>query len=142
MRAATALAAALPILGASARLVGVKVPSTIAPGDTFTAIMINEIYIQSVYDVAVAFGLDIPPGHEGSIGQVIGSTYLGPALSNQRQNLNLTLTMPESVQKGSDKIFYAALYSLYGASSMPTISTFNVTTCIGDVTSEDYVSSL
>ncbi|OJD31790.1 signal peptide-containing protein [Diplodia corticola] len=142
MRAATVLAAALPVLGASARLIGVKVPSTIAPGDTFTAIMINEIYIQTVYDVAIAFGIDTPPGHEGYIGQVVGSQYLGPALSNQGQNLNLTVTMPSSAQKGTDQVFYAALYSLYGVSSGPTISSFNVTTTIGEVTSDDYVSSL
>ncbi|KAH7061555.1 hypothetical protein B0J12DRAFT_695701 [Macrophomina phaseolina] len=141
MRTATALAAALPILSASARLVGVKVPKTIAPGDTFTATMTNEIYIQAVYDVALAFGTSPPPGHEGYIGQVLGSQYLGPALSNQRQNLNLTVTMPSSIAKG-EQVFYAALYSLYGASAGPTISTFNVTTTVGDVTSSEYVSSL
>ncbi|KAF4313884.1 putative secreted protein nis1 [Botryosphaeria dothidea] len=141
MRTTTILSAALPILSAYARLDGVKVPSTIAPGDTFTAIMINEIYIQTVYDVAIAFGISPPPGHEGYIGQVLGSQYLGPELSNQRQNLNLTVKMPDSIAKG-EQVFYAALYSLYGASSGPTISNFNVTTTIGDVTSDDYVSSL
>ncbi|EOD46413.1 Secreted protein Nis1 [Neofusicoccum parvum] len=137
----TTLAATLPSL-TTARLVGLRVPATIAPGATFTATLISENYIQTVYDVAVAFGTSPAPSHPEWLGTVLASDYLGPALSNLAYSPNFTLTMPTSVAQGSEQVVYAALYSLYGASTMPTLSTFNVTAVIGEETSEEYVSSI
>lgn len=142
MRPSTLITTLLPIL-TTARLTGLRIPSTILPGRPFTAILVNEIYIQTVYDVAVAFGLSPPPSHSDWIGTVLSSQYLGPAQSNLRQNLNITLTIPEGLAAvGSQQVVYAALYSLYGASSMPTLTTFNVTASIGKKTSEEYTGSL
>ncbi|KAL1635642.1 hypothetical protein SLS56_001695 [Neofusicoccum ribis] len=137
----TTLAATLPSL-TTARLVGLRVPATIAPGATFTATIISENYIQSVYDVAVAFGTSPAPSHPEWLSTVLASDYLGPALSNLAYSPNFTLTMPATVAQGSEQVVYAALYSLYGASTMPTLSTFNVTAVIGEETSEEYVSSI
>ncbi|GME31789.1 Secreted protein Nis1 [Neofusicoccum parvum] len=137
----TTLAATLPSL-TTARLVGLRVPATIAPGATFTATLISENYIQTVYDVAVAFGTSPAPSHPEWLGTVLASDYLGPALSNLAYSPNFTLTMPATVAQGSEQVVYAALYSLYGASTMPTLSTFNVTAVIGEETSEEYVSSI
>lgn len=72
----------LPLLSllslASARIIGIAVPKTIRPGDGFNAIIETENYIQSVYDVSIAFGIASGPGYPGSLGTVIGSYYLGP----------------------------------------------------------------
>ena len=60
------------------RIIGIQVPKTIKPGEDFEAIIISENYIQSVYDVAIAFGYSPGKGFPGSLGQVADSFYLGP----------------------------------------------------------------
>jgi hypothetical protein len=68
---------------ASARIVGVAVPDTIRPGDGFNAIIETENYIQSVDDVAIAFGVAPGNGFPGSLGNLLepSSYYLGPGMS-------------------------------------------------------------
>lgn len=61
-----------------ARIYGIAVPQTIKPGDSFDAIILSSNYIQTVYDVSIAFGFDQGDGHRESLGSVIGSYYLGP----------------------------------------------------------------
>jgi hypothetical protein len=79
MRFQTSLAAAASLLTLStARIVGIAVPETIKPGDGFNAIIETENYIQSVYDVAIAFGAAPGDGNVDSLGTVMGSFYLGP----------------------------------------------------------------
>jgi hypothetical protein len=63
---------------AGARIIGIAVPATIRPGDGFNAIIQTENYIQSVYDVSIAFGVAPGAGSPGSLGNVLGSYYLGP----------------------------------------------------------------
>jgi hypothetical protein len=152
----------LPV--AIARIYGVAVPSTIRPGDNFTAIILSSNYIQSVYDVAIAFGHLPVDGYPGILGSVIGSYYLGPGKpsltptgivamaniyvngnpaekSNQLNNFTKLVTLPPSVPKGM-ALITASLMSLYGASSSPILINYNVTVRFGDETSTDYISSV
>lgn len=62
---------------ADARIYGIAVPEVIKPGNGFNAIIMSSNYIQSVYDVGIAFGYR-PEGFPGSLGTVLGSYYLGP----------------------------------------------------------------
>lgn len=78
MRFSIALAATSLLALTEARIVGISVPKTIKPGEDFEAIIISENYIQSVYDVAIAFGYSPGKGFPGSLGQVADSFYLGP----------------------------------------------------------------
>jgi hypothetical protein len=62
-----------------ARIEGIAVPATIKPGQPgFNAVIISANYIQSVYDVAIAFGAAPGSGFPDSLGSVAGSFYLGP----------------------------------------------------------------
>lgn len=141
MRFQTILAAGASLLTlSSARIIGVAVPETIRPGDTFNAIIEVENYIQSVYDVAIAFGIAQGSGYPGSLGTPITSSYLGPDHSNTLQNISYAMAMPASTATGQAK-FTAALLSLYGAVSDPTITSFNVSVTICDSTSSNLVSS-
>ena len=79
MRFSVATATVASLLSvAQARIYGIAVPSTIQVGGGFNAIIESSNYIQSVYDVAIAFGTAPAPGFQGSLGQPIGSYYLGP----------------------------------------------------------------
>lgn len=60
--------------------------------------------------------------------------------SNSLENLTETITFPDNLEYGQ-YVVTASLMSLYGAASFPTLTNYNVTICIGDETSEDYVSS-
>lgn len=79
MRFSTLIAASVPLLSlTTARIIGIAVPDTIKPGDGFNAIIETENYIQSVYDVAIAFGVAPGSGFPDSLGTVMNSFYLGP----------------------------------------------------------------
>lgn len=83
---------------ASARIVGIAVPKTIRPGDGINAIILTEGYIQSVADVAIAFGVTPGAGYPGTLGTTLQSYYLGPgtfsSLSpSQRSSLSSFLQM-------------------------------------------------
>jgi hypothetical protein len=79
MRFSALLAATTSLAALSAaRIVGVAVPDTIRPGDGFNAIIMTENYIQSVYDVAIGFGVAPGAGYPGALGNVLGTFYLGP----------------------------------------------------------------
>lgn len=66
---------------ASARIIGVAVPDTVKAGQGFNAIIMVENYIQSVYDVAIAFGIKPGTQMRDIVGEVMGSYYLGPGKS-------------------------------------------------------------
>jgi len=86
MRSSTLLTALLTPL-TSAIITGIAVPSTIASGTTIPVTIITAGYIQSVADVAIAFGLtslgsplDYQPFYNESVGiTLLGSEYLGPS---------------------------------------------------------------
>ena len=79
----TTLASLLSL--SSARIIGIAVPATIRPGDGFNAIIETENYIQSVYDVAIAFGVAPGAGYPGTLGTVLGSYYLGPGKTKRTE---------------------------------------------------------
>ncbi len=82
MRFSTLAAAACSLAAlSSARIVGVAVPDTIRPGDGFNAIILTENFIESIYDVAIGFGVAPGAGYQGALGDVMGTFYLGPGQS-------------------------------------------------------------
>ncbi|KAK1994595.1 hypothetical protein LX36DRAFT_197894 [Colletotrichum falcatum] len=142
-RAPLAAAAASSLLAlADARIIGIAAPQTVRAGDQVTAIIETEGYIQSVLDVAIAFGMaPEAAAYPGTLGQnVLGSFYLGPEKSNSDVNLTQALTIPPGLVAG-EYVLAAGLYSLYGASSSATLSNYNVTIFVGNTTSASYVSS-
>jgi hypothetical protein len=123
---------------ATARISGIETPSTLVPGEPFTLTILTENYIQSVADVAIAWGFSLAPGYPGTLGSFISSEYLGPAKSNTLKNITLAATAPEALAgeayAGKELMLSAALYSLYGASSGPVVQAFNVTVKVGEKT--------
>ncbi|KHN97639.1 uncharacterized protein MAM_04654 [Metarhizium album ARSEF 1941] len=137
MRASAAVMAGILAL-AQARIRGIAVPETIKPGDTINVTIVNENYIQAVYDVAIAFGY--APGHgiPQSLGLVAGLMYLGPLESNQAHSSIKQLTIPKDAPQG-EALLTSSLMSLYGAAHMPTLTNFNVSVTFGHETSAQYV---
>jgi hypothetical protein len=65
----------------SARIVGIRVPDTIKPGDSFNAFIETANFSMPVYDVAIVFGVKpnvSPDNSTGLLGQVMASFALGP----------------------------------------------------------------
>ncbi|KAL7945797.1 hypothetical protein V8C42DRAFT_344556 [Trichoderma barbatum] len=125
---------------ANARIVGIAVPETVAPGATIPVTIRTENYIQAVYDVAIAFGYAAGDGFPESLGSVLGSFYLGPSESNTLHNLSRTITIPATAQKG-EALISASLMSLWGAVAGPGLTNFNVSVTVGDETSSVLKSS-
>ncbi|KAI8254195.1 hypothetical protein K4K58_006534 [Colletotrichum sp. SAR11_239] len=139
-RASIAAAASLFAL-ANARIYGIAFPETVKAGDQVNAIIETENYIQSVQDVAIAFGIaPEASAYPGTLATVIGSFYLGPEKSNVLDNITETVTIPAELAAGT-YVVSAGVYSLYGASSSTTLTNYNVTISVGDATSENYVGS-
>jgi len=115
-------------------------PATIAPGEPFNVSLITQGYIQTVYDVAVAFGIAPGRGYPDSLGVAIASEYLGPAKSNLINPITFTLNIDKNIPLGSSTLS-ASLMSLYGAVSGPTLSNWNVTVLVGDAVSAETVGS-
>ncbi|GJC87583.1 hypothetical protein ColLi_10421 [Colletotrichum liriopes] len=140
-RSSLAVAAGLFAL-ANARIYGIAFPETVKAGDEVEAIIETENYIQSVQDIAIAFGIATEASaYPGTLGQnVLGSFYLGPEKSNTLENITEFVTIPAGLVAG-EYVVAASLYSLYGASSSATLSNYNVTVTVGEVTSETYVGS-
>lgn len=68
---------------ASARIIGINVPTQLVPGQTFNATILTENYIQSIKDVAIAFGI-APTMYamDGTLGTaVLGQMVLGDGQS-------------------------------------------------------------
>ncbi|KAE9968799.1 hypothetical protein Vi05172_g2198 [Venturia inaequalis] len=127
---------------ASARIVGFSVPKTIRPGEGFSAVIHTENYIQSVQDIAIAFGVTPGVGYPGSLGTTLESFYLGPTQSNIVSNITKYFTtVPKTLTPGAATLS-AQLYSLYGASSSGVLSNYNVSITVANTTSTEYVSSL
>ncbi|TVY73245.1 hypothetical protein LSUE1_G003219, partial [Lachnellula suecica] len=119
---------------------GITAPATIAPGQDFNVTLETQNYIQTIYDVAVVFGLAPGQGHPDTLGTVIASEYLGPSKSNIIVPIVYTVSVDKNTPVGSSTLS-ASVMSLYGVSSGPTLSNYNVTVVVGDVVSEERVSS-
>lgn len=72
------------VAGVNARIYGIALPETVKAGDEVTAIIASSNYIQSVYDVAIAFGIaPEEAAFPGTMGTVLDSFYLGPGKAKQ-----------------------------------------------------------
>jgi hypothetical protein len=76
MRISTLTTALTTASLASARLIGISAPSTLTPNSNFTLTLLSEGYIQTVADIAVAWGFDLLPGYPGSLGGYTASAYV------------------------------------------------------------------
>ena len=87
LRSTVAAVSAL-VAGANARIYGIALPETVKAGDEVTAIIASSNYIQSVYDVAIAFGI-VPEAsaYPDTLGTVLDSFYLGPGMGEQRTHI-------------------------------------------------------
>jgi hypothetical protein len=120
------LALALP---ARAIITGVVAPSSVSTGTPFTLTLDTADFIQSVYDVSVAFGVAPGAGNAGALGDVFYSAYLGPQLSNVLTPIHFTVLLDDGVAKG-DATIVAAVTSLFGVGATPDISFFNTTVTV------------
>ena len=120
------LALALP---ASAIVSGLTAPSSITAGETFILTLDTADYIQTVYDVSVAFGIAPGVGNPGALGNVFASAYLGPQLSNILNPIRFTVSVDATTPKGESTIA-ASVTSLYGVGAEPAINTFNTTVTV------------
>lgn len=125
---------------ASARIIGLEAPHTIAAGEPFTVSLLTENYIQTVYDVAAAFGISPGAGYPETLGTVIGSSYIGPDGSDTLDKLSFTVSTSKSQVAGPSTLS-ASVLSLYGVSSGPVLYPFNVSVTVGDTTSTEKVNT-
>jgi hypothetical protein len=107
---------------------------------------LTENYIQSVSDVAVAWGFQTPStaypqGYPYTLGSFTNSSYLGPKQSNTLNNVTVVATVPGSLEVGKYVVFGVAVMSLYGASGGPITQGWNVTVHVGEEDGEGVVSS-
>lgn len=76
------IATALTVLAgvASARIDAFKVPKTVKPGDKFEVTLEGHNYIQSMYEIAAAFGITggVYSQYSDSLQIYLDSVYLGP----------------------------------------------------------------
>ena len=80
MRTAAVVTSALSLLSvASARIYGIAAPSQVAAGSTVKLEILTQDFIQSIQDVAIAFGIQ-GASHPApdSLGTYLSSRYLGP----------------------------------------------------------------
>ena len=60
--------------------------------------------------------------------------------SNKIGNLSFPVTIPADTAKGS-AVVSTSLFQLYGVSSTPTTTIYNLTVTLGDETSTNYIST-
>ncbi|KAF8853826.1 hypothetical protein BDZ45DRAFT_552523, partial [Acephala macrosclerotiorum] len=114
------------ISSSSAIITGVTAPSTVYAYNPFTVTLTTANYIQSVYDVAVGFGVAPGKGFPGALGNVASTAYLGPSKSNILTRITFDITLPAGTQNG-EYILTAEVFSLFGAAYSGTVTTFNTT---------------
>jgi hypothetical protein len=126
--------------GANAIITSITAPSTIALGQPFTVTLNTQNYIQAVYDVAFAVGIAPGSGYPQSLGEVIGSDYLGPSKSNILTAIPFTTTIATTVPAGP-AVLSATVFSLIGAVAGPYTHSYNVSITIGTETSSTTITS-
>jgi hypothetical protein len=117
------------ISSSSAIITGVTAPSTVYAYNPFTVTLTTADYIQSVYDVAVAFGVAPGAGYPDSLGNVLSTAFLGPSKSNILTPITFDVTLPAGTGNG-EYVLTAAVYSLLGAAYEPTVAEYNTTITI------------
>jgi hypothetical protein len=141
MRTSTLLTTLSTLALSTARLTGISAPSTISTTTPYTLTLLTENYIQTVADVAVTWGYSPKPGYAGTIGSSTGSSYLGPSKSNQLNNVEVEVPAPTGLTVGQEYVLGVALFSVYGASGVPTTTLMNVTVTVGEETGTEMVKS-
>ncbi|KAE8441332.1 hypothetical protein EG329_005481 [Mollisiaceae sp. DMI_Dod_QoI] len=124
--ASVAVLASTLISSSSAIITGVTAPSTVYAYNPFTVTLTTADYIQSVYDVAVAFGVAPGAGYPGALGNVLSTAYLGPSKSNILTPITFDVTLPAGVQNG-EYVLTAEVFSLFGAAYSGSVTSFNTT---------------
>ncbi|KXT13838.1 hypothetical protein AC579_6888 [Pseudocercospora musae] len=128
---------------ASARIIGFATPKTIAPDSTIKLLILTENFSQTVYDVAMSFGLSpTNTSYPGSLGDVLSSKFLGPDFSNIVENITHYVHVPATgFDKGENVTLTAAHFSLIGALRSPIATSYAVNFTVGETTSSEYVRS-
>ncbi|KAK7539438.1 uncharacterized protein J3D65DRAFT_601514 [Phyllosticta citribraziliensis] len=144
MKFATTLVTGLVSLAslASARITGITLPTKIGVNEVFNVTIKSENYIQSIADIAFAFGVIQPQyADAGSLGMyLVGESFLGPTFSNQISDFIVPVgPIPDYVPKG-ETLFNAALFSLLGSRFAPTTFVWNATVTLQDKT--DYSQTI
>jgi hypothetical protein len=129
MRLSTPLSLLLAPLSVSAIITGLTAPPTITPNSNITLTLTTSDYIQAVTDVSCAFGIAPGAGYPDSLGTLIYSAYLGPALSNTLQPIPFTVQVPAGTQTGP-ALVAVAVTSLYGVDNEPVVNLFNTTVTV------------
>ena len=138
--AISTLALALLSAGpATARIIGIRAPTTIVAGQSFPVSILTENYIQSVEDVSAAWGIFAGAGIGEALGQFLDAKLL-TQYSNTPNPIPFTLTAPSYLSDGEATVS-AGITSLYGAGYMPTVEIFNVSVTFGDSVSTETVDS-
>ncbi|KAF2164905.1 hypothetical protein M409DRAFT_24808 [Zasmidium cellare ATCC 36951] len=101
----------------NARIVGFATPDTVAPDSTVKLEIIAQNDIQASQDVAFSFDL-----------------------SNIVENITHFVHIPATTQKGA-YVLSGAQFSLFGASSTPTLINYVANVSVGEFTSTNYVFS-
>jgi hypothetical protein len=77
LSASTALLSSLP--ATTARITGFYAPATVVPGESLSILIRAENYVQSVQDVAMAFGITpVESYYPGTLGTFMGEKSIGP----------------------------------------------------------------
>lgn len=124
--ASIAFLASTLISSTSAIITGVQTTPTVYAYNPFTVTLTTADYIQSVYDVAVAFGVAPGTGFPGALGNVMSTAYLGPSKSNILTPIQFQVTLPAGTGNGPH-ILTAEVFSLFGAGYAGSVTTFNQT---------------
>ncbi|KAH7067173.1 hypothetical protein FB567DRAFT_599531 [Paraphoma chrysanthemicola] len=135
---------------ASARIIGFSAPPVLTPSTPFTFNLTTENYIQTVADIAVVWGFQLPTasaptGYPDSLGAFANSSYLGPTKSDVLGDVTVDAYAPgdlsSSTWNGKDVVLTVAVTSLYGASAGPVTQSWNATVKIGEGSGGDWVVS-
>ncbi|KAI5282619.1 hypothetical protein KEM54_002688 [Ascosphaera aggregata] len=126
---------------ASARIDAFTVPKTIKAGEEFEVTLVSHGYIQSMYEIAAAFGLSsFQSGSYASqsLQIYLDSVYLGPETSNTYDNYTFPIIVPKDTKNGV-YAFTIGLFELVGALNSPSAGTMSANVTVGDKTSGELV---
>ncbi|KAI5288175.1 hypothetical protein KEM52_001275 [Ascosphaera acerosa] len=137
------IATALTVLAgvASARIDAFTVPKTVKAGEKFEVTLQGHNYIQSMYEIAAAFGYSdflYGPAASQSLQHYLDAVFLGPEKSNTIANYSFPVSLPADTKDG-DYAFTVGLFELIGALNSPNAGTMAANFSVGDKTSDELV---